>query len=148
MADAPWRCSQCGTVNAPSANACRTCGRWPSLFDLQSGAVDDEAPPDRELTETRPEAPEAWLPDEPEVIDEPTMEEASTGRDAVAGESAQAGAGSAPAAAGGNEKRASWPGPEPSIPSGQSGRRMRRLTRLALPILLVVYFLIRAVTNH
>lgn len=44
MADAPWRCSQCGTVNEPVANACRTCGRWPSLFDLERSTipVDDE----------------------------------------------------------------------------------------------------------
>lgn len=44
MADAPWRCSQCGTVNEPVANACRTCGRWPSLFDLERSAIpaDDE----------------------------------------------------------------------------------------------------------
>ena len=40
MADAPWRCSQCGTVNEPVANACRTCGHWPSLFDLESSKVD------------------------------------------------------------------------------------------------------------
>ena len=39
MADAPWQCPQCGTVNEPSANACRSCGRWPSLFDLERGAV-------------------------------------------------------------------------------------------------------------
>ena len=47
MADAPWRCSQCGTVNEPVANACRTCGHWPSLFDLEEGKVDgfeDEFP--------------------------------------------------------------------------------------------------------
>ena len=41
MADAPWRCSQCGTVNEPVANACRTCGRWPSLFDLEQSKVED-----------------------------------------------------------------------------------------------------------
>lgn len=39
MADAPWQCPQCGTINEPVANACRTCGRWPSLFDLERGAV-------------------------------------------------------------------------------------------------------------
>lgn len=44
MADAPWRCSQCGTVNEPVANACRTCGRWPSLFDLESSKVETDAP--------------------------------------------------------------------------------------------------------
>ena len=42
MADAPWRCSQCGTVNEPVANACRTCGRWPSLFDLDEAKVELE----------------------------------------------------------------------------------------------------------
>jgi hypothetical protein len=45
MADAPWRCSQCGTVNEPVANSCRTCGRWPSLFDLERSTIEpDEAP--------------------------------------------------------------------------------------------------------
>jgi hypothetical protein len=44
MADAPWRCSQCGTVNEPVANACRTCGRWPSLFDLESSKVETAEP--------------------------------------------------------------------------------------------------------
>ena len=44
MADAPWRCSQCGTVNEPVANACRTCGRWPSLFELESSIVETDAP--------------------------------------------------------------------------------------------------------
>jgi hypothetical protein len=41
VAEAPWRCSQCGTVNEPVANACRTCGRWPSLFDLERSTVPD-----------------------------------------------------------------------------------------------------------
>ena len=44
MADAPWRCSQCGTVNEPVANACRTCGRWPSLFDLEQDTIDADTP--------------------------------------------------------------------------------------------------------
>jgi hypothetical protein len=43
VANAPWRCSQCGTVNEPVANACRTCGRWPSLFDLESSTIETEA---------------------------------------------------------------------------------------------------------
>jgi hypothetical protein len=41
MADHPWRCSQCGTINEPVANSCRTCGKWPSLFDLEDNVVDD-----------------------------------------------------------------------------------------------------------
>ena len=44
MADAPWRCSQCGTVNEPVANACRTCGRWPSLFELEGSTIELDAP--------------------------------------------------------------------------------------------------------
>jgi hypothetical protein len=43
--DAPWRCSQCGTVNEPVANACRTCGRWPSLFELEGSKIEVEEPP-------------------------------------------------------------------------------------------------------
>ncbi len=41
MAENPWRCSQCGTINEPVANSCRTCGRWPSLFDLEDSAVEE-----------------------------------------------------------------------------------------------------------
>jgi hypothetical protein len=48
VADAPWRCSQCGTVNEPVANACRTCGRWPSLFELEGSAIDTEIVPPRD----------------------------------------------------------------------------------------------------
>lgn len=44
MAGAPWRCSQCGTVNEPAANACRTCGRWPSLFDLEASTIPVDEP--------------------------------------------------------------------------------------------------------
>jgi hypothetical protein len=45
VADAPWRCSECGTVNEPVATSCRTCGRWPSLFDLESNKLEIEEPP-------------------------------------------------------------------------------------------------------
>jgi hypothetical protein len=41
MADHPWRCSNCGTINEPVANSCRTCGKWPSLFDLEDNVVDE-----------------------------------------------------------------------------------------------------------
>ncbi len=44
MPDAPWRCSQCGTVNEPVANSCRTCGRWPSLFDLEQSTIEVDSP--------------------------------------------------------------------------------------------------------
>ncbi|MGH3126989.1 MAG: hypothetical protein ACRDPX_03620 [Gaiellaceae bacterium] len=55
MADAPWRCSQCGTVNEPVANACRTCGRWPSLFELEGSTIEAV-----EVQEKPP--PEVWDP--------------------------------------------------------------------------------------
>lgn len=65
MADAPWRCSECGTVNEPVANACRTCGRWPSVFDLEESKVEVvEYPPEVEPAE----APIVEAP-EPEVYD-------------------------------------------------------------------------------
>jgi hypothetical protein len=47
VADAPWRCSQCGTVNEPVANACRTCGRWPSLFELEGSTLETAEMPER-----------------------------------------------------------------------------------------------------
>jgi hypothetical protein len=35
-------------VNEPVANACRTCGRWPSLFELEGSAIDTEIVPPRD----------------------------------------------------------------------------------------------------
>ncbi|MDH4341282.1 MAG: zinc finger Ran-binding domain-containing protein [Thermoleophilia bacterium] len=77
MADAPWRCSECGTVNEPVANACRTCGRWPSLFDLEQSKVEDvELGPENgripevveigEAESFEPEVFDVGQPDEPE----------------------------------------------------------------------------------
>jgi hypothetical protein len=65
MAESPWRCSACGTINEPVANSCRTCGKWPSLFDLQDNIVEEV-----ELEDARELAPAAPLPSEP-VPDEP-----------------------------------------------------------------------------
>ena len=42
MAKTAWRCSQCGTVNEPAARACASCGKWPSLFDLQDDVVGEK----------------------------------------------------------------------------------------------------------
>jgi hypothetical protein len=53
VADAPWQCPQCGTINEPVANSCRSCGRWPSLFDLERGAVPDSGAADRDETWSR-----------------------------------------------------------------------------------------------
>jgi hypothetical protein len=73
MADAPWRCSQCGTVNEPVANSCRTCGKWPSLFDLQDSVVNDTG---LGLPEGSVAEPEAYVPEtfEPEVMQAETFE--------------------------------------------------------------------------
>jgi hypothetical protein len=53
MAERPWRCSNCGTINEPVANSCRNCGKWPSLFDLEDNAVEDTG--FEPLTEPAPE---------------------------------------------------------------------------------------------
>jgi hypothetical protein len=69
MADAPWRCSQCGTVNEPVANACSTCGRWPSLFELEGSTLEAEEVETRapaEVYELETFEPEVL---EPEVYD-------------------------------------------------------------------------------
>lgn len=83
MADAPWRCSQCGTVNEPVANACRTCGRWPSLFELEGSALDveeaqEQAPPELyepEPIETDYSEPEVYDVGEPVEADEFEVDE-------------------------------------------------------------------------
>jgi hypothetical protein len=80
MAKTAWRCSQCGTVNEPDARACRSCGKWQSLFDLQDNALLDEEPDleDFEPDDARPEVFETE-PFEPEVFgeepEEPELEE-------------------------------------------------------------------------
>jgi len=70
MANTAWRCSQCGTVNEPDARACHSCGKWPSLFDLQDGFVDDAKLEELEVTEFEVEEfePETFAPEtfEPE----------------------------------------------------------------------------------
>ena len=68
MPDAPWRCSECGTVNEPVANSCRTCGKWPSLFDLQDSLVEDG----RE--DARAPAPSATFPADTIVPEPETFE--------------------------------------------------------------------------
>lgn len=118
MADAPWRCSQCGTVNEPVANACRTCGRWPSLFELEGSTIEvdepvaeDDAFPAQtvEVEQLEPEVFESDLPDgnglPPEF--EPEEEE-----------------------------------PEPR------NQRRRMLARLIVPIGVVVYILVSALVDR
>jgi len=131
VADAPWRCSQCGTVNEPNANACRSCGRWPSLFDLQQGTVDVDPPEEIEETFTR----HAPLPEELELPVEATPAET---RPPVEMEHEVSGV---------PEKPAEWPGPEnplDRIPKGWSGR----LASWIVPILIVLYIVISAVVDR
>jgi hypothetical protein len=73
MADRPWRCSQCGTINDPDATSCSNCGKWPSLFDLEDDALDDDVDfepiHERQTTATH-EAPEA----QPRTVEVETFE--------------------------------------------------------------------------
>jgi hypothetical protein len=119
MADAPWRCSQCGTVNEPVANACRTCGRWPSLFELEGSTIDSEpreqAPPelyDPEVVETEYAEPEIFEVGEPmdvEKVDEPEYGDEEL-----------------------EEPKPLW----------------QRLTRLIIPIGVVLYIVVSALVNN
>jgi hypothetical protein len=149
VADAPWRCSQCGTVNAPSANACRSCGRWPSLFDLQSGAVETEtaAEPTFDDPEELPDAP--TYADEPPVADASRSGEEQSSAD-IGGSPRADGSRTEPAPSAGPNGRGSgapWRGPEPSIPRTPQGTWMRRATRLIVPILVLLYVLISSLRH-
>ncbi len=73
MADAPWRCSQCGTVNEPVANACRTCGRWPSLFELEGSTIEVAEASEADAFEAHTVEVEQF---EPETFDETEVEPA------------------------------------------------------------------------
>ena len=118
MADAPWRCSQCGTINEPVANACRTCGRWPSLFDLEEGkldAVEEETP----------------FEVEPSFEPEPTFEP-DVGMEDVGPE---------PVRPPGGE-------PAKREPESPSARRRRLISSIIVPLAVVVYLLISIVVNR
>ena len=68
MTQGPWRCSQCGTINEPVANSCRTCGTWPSLFDLEDSTLDES-----ELEELRASDPDL-VTFEPVTVEVPAYE--------------------------------------------------------------------------
>ena len=119
MADAPWRCSQCGTINEPVANACRTCGRWPSLFDLEESKLEDVPASatfedDSEVVELESAAPEPEPAPEPEqqvppevIEDAPVEQEARSRR-----------------------------------------RRRQQLVRFAIPVGIALYILISSIANR
>lgn len=119
MADAPWRCSQCGTVNEPVANACRTCGRWPSLFDLEASKIGVEAPiADDDAYQARTVEVEQL---EPEVFDVGGVEDETPMDLDLPDEEVEA---------------------EPPKPL------WRRLASLIIPIGVVLYILISALANR
>jgi hypothetical protein len=127
MADAPWRCSQCGTINEPVANSCRTCGKWPSLFDIQDSVVEgveredarEPAPFAPTLGEPAPFEPDVVEPDvlEPAPFEPEPFEEAPVGRQPYELEGEV--------------------GDEP-----ESSRRGRRWTTFIVPIAFAIYLVI------
>jgi hypothetical protein len=123
MADGPWRCSQCGTVNEPVANSCRTCGRWPSLFDLEESIVDEVAvedarePADAYFPEPAPVEAEAF---EPEPV-EPKQAHAEPYE------------------------------LEPELEAGpetEGSRRRRQLARFIVPVAIIVWIVISNILNR
>jgi hypothetical protein len=120
MPDAPWRCSECGTINEPVANSCRTCGRWPSLFDLQDSVLEET-----ELGDRRAPAG-AYVPDEPPVEPE-TFEPAPFETAPVETEPYEV-----------------EPADEAEAEDGGS-RRRRAWTSLIVPIAFAIYILISIV---
>jgi hypothetical protein len=120
VADAPWRCSQCGTVNEPVANACRTCGRWPSLFELEGATIEaeprrEQAPP--ELYDPEPVEAEYAEPETYEVGEPIDVEEVDEGE---------------------------YEDEEPA----EAKPLWQRLTSLIIPIGVVLYIVISALVNN
>lgn len=126
MADAPWRCSQCGTVNEPNANACRSCGRWPSLFELEGSTLEGE--PATVETTYRDDASLPEVSAAPDVAVEPA-EQVETAEEGT------------------RPRHEKWPGPEdPMKRAGQGWPG--RLASLLVPILIVLYIVISALVDR
>jgi len=52
------------------ANACRTCGRWPSLFELEGSTIEAEPAMERDDVEVyEPDVVEPAYVEEPEIYD-------------------------------------------------------------------------------
>jgi hypothetical protein len=128
VADAPWRCSQCGTVNEPNANACRSCGRWPSLFDLERSTLDVEEDDAFEQTSSRP-APALEVYDAP--VEAPEPDEVEQDYSGVPEETS---------------KPAKWPGLEDPLDRPTQG--WPKLASWIVPIVFLVYVLISIITNR
>lgn len=120
MANAPWRCSECGTINEPVANACRTCGRWPSLFDLQESVFDSDELEQVELGEVQIAGTE--------VAEPPTFEARTFETEAFEPEPAS---------------ESFEPEPDaPAEPEPEGTRRRRRLASFLVPLAFVIYLAI------
>ena len=111
-------------MNEPVANACRTCGRWPSLFELEGSTLDVEQRPDQEPPELyEPEAveteyfePEAYDVGEPVEVDDRGYEPVEYEGDVEGGE----------------RPKPLW----------------QRLSSLIIPIGVVLYIVISAIVNN
>jgi hypothetical protein len=132
MATAPWRCSQCGTINEPVANSCRTCGKWPSLFDLEDSVVDEDAafepaaePEPYAVTPTETfEAPEPVTVEvEPYEAPEPVLAPGEEPR-----------------------RRFEPPPTDPVLGEGESDRP--RWVSWLIPLAVVAYFVISTILNN
>ena len=118
MPKSPWRCSECGTVNEPVATSCRTCGRWPSLFDLQESAVgaDVEDGGGAGASRVSVEPADSMLaPYEPEPDEDDALEV---------------------------EPPATRPEVASPSPAGGRSRNVRRIVRLLIPVVVFLYLLI------
>jgi hypothetical protein len=136
MATAPWRCSQCGTINEPVANSCRTCGKWPSLFDLEDSALEDNALEDVEVEGLPEPEPVATYDAPPPPMQtheapEPVTVEVETFEEAEPPE---------------RRRRFEPPPTDPVLGEGE-GSRPRWVSWL-IPIAFLVYFAISFVFNN
>jgi hypothetical protein len=126
MAERPWRCSQCGTINEPVANSCRNCGKWPSLFDLEDNAVEDTGFEDKAFEDNafeplpEPEQVQSYDAPEPMTVEVETFEEPE------------------PVAP---ERRFGPPPTQPVLEEGEADRRPRWVSWL-VPLAFVAYLVI------
>ena len=133
MATAPWRCSQCGTINEPVANSCRTCGKWPSLFDLEDSVVDEDAAFDAPEPEAyvEPGATQTVDAPEPVTVEVETFEPPAP--DGLPAEPAP--------------KRGRFD-PPPTDPVGDGGSNTPRWVSWLIPLAVVAYFVISTILNN
>ena len=126
MADGPWRCSQCGTINEPVANSCRTCGKWPSLFDLEDSVIDES-----ELAEAAEAAEAAPVVTtfEPRTVEVPAFEPP-------------------PPATPVPDHMAPEPEVLDDVEDGEEKSPRRRWTSAILPLALLVYLVVSALLNQ